>query len=118
MVADVYNYNSVPVYSAPLEVSGYVAPAPLVVGAPVTYNIPNFGVYPAQAPVVLANYGPSVFPALNFAPANQDPIYDTPAYSANYRALEPDTVASVTKVKVDRPAPAVSYEAGLGKVTL
>lgn len=90
----------------------------MVVGSPVVYNYPVYGGYPAQSPVVLANYGPAVYPALNFAPANQDPIYEQPVYSANYRALEPDTQASVSKVKIDRGSPAVSYEAALGKITV
>ncbi|KAL5291923.1 hypothetical protein ACFFRR_010976 [Megaselia abdita] len=103
------NYNAVPSYNAPA----------LVVGSPVTYNFPTYGGYPAQAPVVLANYGPSVYPALSFATADQDPIYALPQpYSANYKVLEPDTQASVTKVKVDRGSPAVSYEAGLGSITV
>lgn len=74
--------------------------------------------YPAQAPIVLANYGPSVYPALNYVLANEDPIYEQPAYSANYRVLEPDSKASVVKVKVDRGTPEISYEAGLGKINL
>lgn len=93
------------------------APA-VAFGSPVNYNFPVYGGYPPQAPVVLANYGPGVYPALAFAPANQDPLYARPAYSANYKVLQPDTQASVVKVSVDRGAPAVSYEAGLGSITV
>lgn len=108
--------NQLPIYGTP-ETQGYVGQAPAIIGSPVTYNFPNQG-YPAQAPIVLANYGPSIPQSLNYPTALEDPLYDQPAYSAYYKALEPDTKASVSKITANRPAPLKSYEAAQGSITL